>query len=97
MDGFKKFAKSNFIKIYIKSNPKSGKLNFMTIDEILMLSEFVETLRSLLTEGGYDIGCTCSNANNLSGELRTYLGQWHNEIPVHSLSHNELLLLIQKL
>ena len=50
-------------------------------------------LRSLLAEGGYDIYCTGSNANLLSGELGTFLGGRYIEIPVYALNFQEFLLL----
>jgi predicted AAA+ superfamily ATPase len=61
------------------------------IDEIQEVFGFEKVLRSLLAEGGYDIYCTGSNAQILSGELGTYLGGRYIEIPVYTLTYNEFL------
>ena len=55
------------------------------------MTGFEKTLRSLLAEGGYDIYCTGSNAQILSGELGTYLGGRYIEIPVYALNYIEFL------
>ena len=89
---FEKLTTSDSLYSYIKSKSKSGELNFLMIDEIQMIPEFEKTLRSLLAEGGYDIYCTGSNAQILSGELGTYLGGRYIEIPVYALSYPEFLL-----
>jgi predicted AAA+ superfamily ATPase len=89
---FENLNTSDSLYNYIKTVSKAGELNFLMIDEIQNVSEFEKTLRSLLAEGGYDIYCTGSNANILSGELGTYLGGRYIEIPVHALSYPEFLL-----
>lgn len=76
---------------YVKSKSKIGEPNFLMVDEIQVVPEFEKTLRSLLAEGGYDIYCTGSNANILSGELGTYLGGRYVEIPVSALNYPEFL------
>lgn len=77
---------------YVKSKSIEGGINFLMIDEIQVVPEFEKTLRSLLAEGGYDIYCTGSNANILSGELGTYLGGRYVEIPVYTLNYPEFLV-----
>jgi uncharacterized protein len=89
---FEKLTTSDLLYGYIKSKTRPKELNFLLIDEIQIVPEFEKTLRSLLAEGGYDIYCTGSNANILSGELGTYLGGRYIEIPVHALSYVEFLL-----
>ncbi|HEY5511801.1 MAG TPA: ATP-binding protein [Prolixibacteraceae bacterium] len=89
---FENLTTSDSLYNYIKTVSKAGELNFLMIDEIQNVTEFEKTLRSLLAEGGYDIYCTGSNANILSGELGTYLGGRYIEIPVHALSYPEFLL-----
>lgn len=89
---FEKLTTSDSLYQYIKSESKTGELNFLMIDEIQMIPEFEKTLRSLLAEGGYDIYCTGSNAHILSGELGTYLGGRYIEIPVYALSYPEFLI-----
>lgn len=89
---FEGLTTSDSLYRHIKSVSKTGELNFLMIDEIQMVPEFEKTLRSLLAEGGYDIYCTGSNANILSGELGTYLGGRYIEIPVQALSYPEFLI-----
>jgi uncharacterized protein len=88
---FETLNSSDSLYNYVKSKSKPGALNFVLIDEIQVVPEFEKALRSLLAEGGYDIYCTGSNAQILSGELGTYLGGRYIEIPVYTLSFNEFL------
>ena len=76
---------------YIKKKKGNKKFSYIFIDEIQEIEEFERALRSLLTEGVYDIYCTGSNARMLSGELATLLAGRYIEIRVHSLSYNEFL------
>ena len=48
-------------------------------------------MRSFFAEGDYDIYCTGSNANLLSGELATYLSGRYMEFKVYGLSYAEFL------
>jgi hypothetical protein len=89
---FENLVSSGLLYDYVKFKSATGKLNFLLIDEIQMVPEFEKALRSLLAEGGYDIYCTGSNANLLSGELGTYLGGRYIEIPVYTLNFQEFLL-----
>ncbi|HHD92122.1 MAG TPA: ATP-binding protein, partial [Candidatus Portnoybacteria bacterium] len=76
---------------YIKKHSlKSGK-NYVFIDEIQDIDQFEKALRSLNANGNYDLYCTGSNANLLSGELATYLSGRYIEILVHSLDYREFL------
>ncbi len=68
-----------------------SKKNYVFIDEIQDVDLFEKALRSLQSEGSYDIYCTGSNANLLSGELATYLSGRYIEIKVFSLSYAEFL------
>jgi len=88
---FEELTTSELLYNYIKTKSKPDELNFLMIDEIQMVPEFEKTLRSLLAEGGYDIYCTGSNAQILSGELGTYLGGRYIEIPVYALNYIEFL------
>lgn len=76
--------------VYIKKRTK-GKKNYVFIDEIQDIEKFEKALRSLKAEGKYDIYCTGSNANLLSGELATYLSGRYVEIKIFSLSYSEFL------
>lgn len=75
---------------YIIDNTHNG-LNVVLIDEIQEIEGFEKALRSLYTNSQYDIYCTGSNANMLSGELATLLSGRYVEIPIHSLSFKEFL------
>ncbi|MBI5754658.1 ATP-binding protein [Candidatus Peregrinibacteria bacterium] len=68
-----------------------NKTTYVFIDEIQDIDQFEKALRSLQTEGLYDIYCTGSNANLLSGELATYLSGRHIEIKIYGLSYEEFL------
>ena len=75
---------------FIKKNSVS-EMNYLFIDEIQEIDSFEKALRSLLSEGNYDIYCTGSNSQVLSGEMATYLSGRQIEIRVHSLSYQEFL------
>jgi predicted AAA+ superfamily ATPase len=77
---------------YIKQTTKGKKKIALFIDEIQGISQFEKALRHLQASGGYDIYCTGSNANLLSGELATYLSGRYVEIEVYSLSYPEFLI-----
>lgn len=73
---------------------KRNNLNdkcFLFIDEVQDITNFEKALRHFFAEGGYDIYCTGSNANMLSGELATYLSGRYIEFKVYSLTYNEFL------
>ena len=76
---------------YVKSKKKERAKNFVFIDEIQEIENFERALRGMLTDGGFDIYCTGSNATLLSGELATLLSGRYIEIPVHCLSYPEFL------
>lgn len=78
---------SELIK-WVKSKTRRGK-NFLLIDEVQEIKDFEKALRSLLSDGLYDIYCTGSNSRVFSGELASYLSGRQIEIRIHSLSFNE--------
>ncbi len=65
--------------------------NYLFVDEIQEIEGFEKALRSLLLKGNFDLYCTGSNAQMLSGELATLLSGRYVEFPVHSLSYGEFL------
>lgn len=75
---------------YVTGKSKSG-INYLFIDEIQEIDAFEKAIRSLLQSGQYDIYCTGSNANMLSGDLATLLSGRYMEFPVHGLSYFEFL------
>ncbi|MDX9905684.1 MAG: ATP-binding protein [Bacteroidales bacterium] len=76
---------------YVNSIKKVQVKKFVFVDEIQEIAHFERALRGMLTDGGYDIYCTGSNATLLSGELATLLSGRYIEIPVHCLSYPEFL------
>ena len=76
---------------YVIKNTKTSVKNILLIDEIQEIKSFEKALRSLLLNPLYDIYCTGSNANMLSGELSTFLSGRYIEFPVYSLSYTEFL------
>ena len=80
---------------YVQLNTKEGVTNYIFIDEIQEIDQFEKAMRSLLLNPAYDLYCTGSNANMLSGELSTFLSGRYIEIPVYSLSYSEFLLFHQ--
>ena len=76
---------------YIKDKSNNKKKNYVFIDEIQDINKFEKALRSLQDNSKYDLYCTGSNANILSGELATYLSGRYINIPVYSLTYLEFL------
>ncbi len=76
---------------FIQKEKKSRKKQYLFIDEIQDITNFEKTLRHLSASGGYDIYCTGSNANLLSGELSTFLSGRFVEIEVFGLSYPEFM------
>ena len=77
---------------YVRNNTKEGVVNCVFVDEIQEIDQFEKAMRSLLLNPVYDLYCTGSNANMLSGELSTFLSGRYIEIPVYSLSYPEFLI-----
>lgn len=73
-----------------QKGPKSGRA-YVFIDEIQEIAQFEKALRSMQASGRYDIYCTGSNAQLLSGELATTLSGRCVEIKVFGLSYGEFL------
>ena len=76
---------------YLKAHVDDQKKVALFIDEIQDIESFEVVLRDLATRDQFDIYCTGSNANLLSGELATYLSGRYIEIKVHGLSYSEFL------
>ena len=70
-------------------------MNYLLIDEVQEIEEFEKALRSLMSDGNYDIYCTGSNSSVFSGELATFLSGRQIEIRIQSLSYPEFLLFHQ--
>jgi len=76
---------------YINERLKPELINYLFIDEVQEIIEFEKALRSLLSEGNFDIYCTGSNMQVFSGELATLLSGRQIEIRIHALSYPEFL------
>lgn len=77
---------------YVRKAEKGKKKTAVLIDEIQDIYQFEKALRDLQAQGRYDLYCTGSNADLLSGELATYLSGRYVEIEVCSLSYPEFLI-----
>lgn len=77
---------------HVRKAEKGKKKTALLIDEIQDIYQFEKALRDLQAQGRYDIYCTGSNADLLSGELATYLSGRYVEIEVCSLSYPEFLV-----
>ncbi|PIQ08420.1 MAG: ATPase [Ignavibacteriales bacterium CG18_big_fil_WC_8_21_14_2_50_31_20] len=82
---------SNLIE-YIEQKMEIDRTNYVFIDEIQDIEGFEKALRHFYSYDNFDIYCTGSNANLLSGELASYLSGRYIEIKVFGLSWNEFLL-----
>lgn len=76
---------------YVRDKKKTGRMNYIFIDEIQDIVDFGDALRSLLLDEELDIYCTSSNANLLSGDIAGYLSGRYIEITVFSLAYLEFL------
>lgn len=76
---------------FLKKNVGKGKRVALFIDEVQDIESFETALRDLVTRAHFDIYCTGSNANLLSGELATFLGGRYVEFKVFGLSYPEFL------
>lgn len=88
-DGLKDY--SDLVNYVIQKRNNLNDKCFLFIDEVQDITNFEKALRHFFAEGGYDIYCTGSNANMLSGELATYLSGRYIEFKVYSLTYNEFL------
>lgn len=76
---------------YIEGRIKNKRKHYVFLDEVQEIDKFEKALESMQASGKYDIYCTGSNANLLSGELATHLSGRYVEIKVYGLSYPEFL------
>ena len=93
---FSMITDSDSLFDYLKINAKGKEKVALFIDEIQDIDSFEIVLRDLATRKNYDVYCTGSNANLLSGELATYLGGRYIEIKVYALNYQEYLTFHRK-
>jgi len=92
LNKFDKLKNCQDLLVYVKEHSKKSAKNYIFIDEIQDIDGFEKALRSLKSSEKYDIYCTGSNSNLLSGELATYLSGRYIEIQVFGLSYREFLI-----
>ena len=76
---------------FVVSQSKTGKKNYIFIDEIQMIKEFHIAVASFLLNQDNDIYITGSNSDLLSSDLANKLGGRYIEFVIHGLSYNEFL------
>lgn len=76
---------------YVESKTITSKSIALFIDEIQEIENFEKALRHFHSKEIFDIYCTGSNANLLSGELATLLSGRSIEIEILSLTYPEFL------
>ena len=69
----------------------SARRGCILIDEVQEIENWSRALRSLAAEKRFDIYCTGSNAEMLSGDIATLLAGRAVEVPVRGLSYQEFL------
>ena len=70
----------------------SDRRGCILIDEVQEIENWPRALRSLAAEKRFDIYCTGSNAEMLSGDIATLLAGRAAEVPVRGLSYQEFLV-----
>ncbi|MGE4289402.1 MAG: ATP-binding protein [Salinivirgaceae bacterium] len=81
---------------YVQALVETDKNVALFIDEIQEITSFEKALRHFQAKNKYDIYCTGSNSNMLSGELATLLAGRYIQIPIYSLSYPEYLIFHKK-
>ncbi len=76
---------------HVENKNKESSRTALFIDEIQDIQHFEKALRHFYTKEIYDIYCTGSNANLLSGELATLLSGRTIELEINSLTYPEYL------
>lgn len=76
---------------YVMLHKEENRNLALFIDEIQDIDEFERALRHFQNKKDYDVYCTGSNAQLLSGELATFLAGRHIQIRIFSLSYTEFL------
>ncbi len=74
---------------YVSDRLQSGRMNYIFLDEIQMVTDFQKAVNSLYIKENVDLYITGSNAYMLSGELATLLSGRYIEIRMLPLSYKE--------
>ncbi len=83
----------NYVELseYINTVKSDSEKNYVFIDEIQEIEHFEKALRHFYSLTDFDIFCTGSNADLLSGELASVLSGRYIEVKIFSLSYLEFL------
>lgn len=76
---------------FINEKKDKRHKNYVFVDEVQEISQFQRAFRSLHSHRQFDLYCSGSNAELLSGDLATYLSGRYVEFTIHSLSYKEFL------
>jgi len=87
---FKDLTNAENLFDYVIGKSNSKKMNYIFIDEIQEIENFEIALRHLFAKN-FDVYCTGSNAQMLSGDLATHLSGRYVDFQINSLSYAEFL------
>jgi len=79
------------LMLFLKPTIESKLKTYLFIDEIQEITAFEKAIRSLVLTDQFDIYCSGSNSNLLSGELATHLAGRYIQIRIHALNYPEFL------
>lgn len=82
---------NDLVKWVMSETAEDAEKTYLLIDEIQEITGFEKALQSIQVKGRWDVYCTGSNAELLSGELATGLSGRYVEIKMFSLSYMEFL------
>ena len=88
---YREISDEHSLITYIESREREKESTYVFVDEVQDIQNFEKALRSLQSKEKYNIICTGSNAQLLSGELATYLSGRYVEIKIYSLIYPEFL------
>jgi len=88
---FKDITNCDELINYVNSKKSESVNNYLFIDEIQEIKDFEIAIRHFALFKDFDIYCTGSNANLLSGELATMLSGRYVEITILPLTYQEFL------
>lgn len=88
---YAEFLNPDVFLSYVKSRIRNGERNYILIDEVQMMEDFVSVLLSLLHKPDCDIYVTGSNSRFLSTDIATEFRGRSQEIHVWPLSFSEFM------
>lgn len=76
---------------YIKTSVKTGRRNYVLVDEVQEVAEFEKALRYWVKQDNVDVVVTGSNAAMLSSDIASSFAGRHHRVHVSSLNYPEFL------